>query len=363
MLSRASGLAIAGAPGDRPAYLVASSNGGSTWRVRSELPFTLGTDAFVLPTLDFLTAKLGYVESGVATNLDAQSTYVTVDGGRNWAPLQLGAGMHPASFDVNVTTQSTSQVFQAAGGVLTLVALHVKGTCAEGGVVCPSYLEQFRLGAATPFSTHLIPPLGSGSGPPLSDRLIAAVGARTAVVAEGDLEGAFPVLVTHDAGRHWTQWRTPCASHELSTQELHLYANEWIADCWQDQGMNQGTIVVTMSLNHGRTWHPLASGSQGGGQQGSVPEVGVISNVDQTLWKSNNGRFLWAWDSNRGWLSESSDGGRRWTLLGPVQNGNGAPVADLSPIGASGAILIVLGAALETTDGVHWHRVRLLAIS
>lgn len=179
------------------------------------------------------------------------------------------------------------------------------------------------------------------------------------------------MLISKTAGRTWSMWPTPCGSihvgtftFQLPVQELHIFGpDRWVLDCWQDTGMSQGSILVSATSDQGRIWHLLSEGSEGA-SAGGIPFVGNVGDDDETIWSSNDGRILWAWDSIRGWLSESSDGGRRWSLLGPLgPESGGPPTIDLSPVGPRGAILIVMGRAFETTNGTRWHRVQLLPVS
>jgi hypothetical protein len=74
--------------------------------------------------------------------------------------------------------------------------------------------------------------------------------------------------------------------------------------------------------------------------------------------------ILWAWNSIQGWLSESTDGGRDWKLLGPFGPADGGPpTVNLSPLGPSGALLLILGKAFTTTDSTHWYHLRMLPVS
>ena len=376
MLSTSRGFAIAGAPGSKhSSFLVATRDGGQTWRIRSRLPYPITSDLYALPTLQFLNGRIGYTQSGIADgNTADRSVDVTTDGGLSWHPLIFAGYTVSAAGGDNVVASSINESYQIAGGVVSVLALQCTGSeLLQGGVVCPTDLDQFKLGRTVPFSTARIPPIGEDSAVryALSDRLLAAVSTRTAIVVEGDLEGWEPALITHNAGRTWATWPNPCASirvaklvMQLPIQELHLYsAHQWVLDCYQGGGMSQGSTVVSASANQGRTWQLLSEGSEGANAAG-IPSVGTVGDNDQTIWESNNGRFMWSWNSTRGWLSESSDGGREWSLLGPVSSDSGgAPYADLSPLGRSGAILVALGKAIETTDGVRWHHVRLLAVN
>jgi hypothetical protein len=342
------------------------------------LPYSLTNDGFSVPSLLFLNERVGYTQSGIAMGSDQspasdRDVFVTTDGGIAWRPLSL-VGVTPTAAGDNLTAGSVNESYQVAGGVVSLVALRCTGAeLIQGGSVCPSVLEQFRVGATQPFASRSIPAIGDSipGGRVLSDRLLAAVSANTVIVAQGDLEGWSPVLISRTGGRSWATWPTPCGSLrvrrldlQLPIQELDLFAsNRWVLDCFQGGGMSQGSIVVSVTNDQGRSWHLLSEGSEGA-TAGGIPYVGKIGDVDQTIWSSNNGRILWAWDSVQGWFSESTDGGRDWKLLGPFGPAvGGPPTVALSPVGPRGALLIVLGRAFETTNGTQWHHVRLLPVS
>ncbi len=379
MVSRTHGFAIAGRPGHgRPAYLVATTSGGRTWLVRSRVPYSLTGDGYSVPSLQFLNDRDGYTQSGIASGsatsaASDRDVFVTTDGGVTWRPLSF-AGVTPTAAGDDLTAGSVNESYQVAGGVVSLVALQCTGAAlVQGGSVCPSALERFRVGATHPFETSRIPSIGdplSGGRVP-SDRLLAAVNAATVIVAQGDLEGWSPVLISRNGGRTWSAWPTPCGSLrvgkldlQLPIQELHVFAPQrWVLDCFQGGGMSQGSIVVSVTSDQGASWRLLSEGSEGA-TAGGIPYVGTIGDADQTLWASNDGRVLWAWNSTQGWLSASTDGGRDWKLLGPLGPGDGGPpTVDLAPVGPRGAILVVLGRAFATTDGTHWHHVRLLPVS
>jgi hypothetical protein len=374
MLSTSDGFAIAGRPGRHyPAFLVATSTGGRTWHVRSRLPYSFTGNSFWMPSLVFLNDRVGYTQSGIPEQgASDRDVFVTIDGGLQWRPLRLG-GVIPTVAGDNLLAGSVNENYQVANGVLSLVALRCTETeLLQGGSVCPSVLEQFKVGAVRPFATWQIPAVGDQlpGGRVPSDRLLAAVSARTVIVAEGDLEGWSPLLISKTGGRSWATWPTPCGSLrvgafvlQLPIQELHLFAsNWWVLDCWQDQGMSQGAIVVSATNNRGRSWRLLSEGSAGA-NAGGIPNVGTIGDDQQTLWASNDGRVLWAWDSIRGWFSESTDGGRDWTALRVASGEGGPPTVDLAPVGPRGAFLVVQGEAFATTNGINWRHLRLLPVS
>lgn len=156
MLSTTHGFGIAGRPGQgSPSYLVATSTAGRTWIVRSRLPFSLLNDGLTVPSLLFLDERVGYAQSGIATGGDEgpssdRDVFVTTDGGFAWRPLSIG-GVTPTAAGDDLTAGSVNESYQVAGGVVSLVALRCTGAeLLQGGSVCPSELEQFKVGSVRP---------------------------------------------------------------------------------------------------------------------------------------------------------------------------------------------------------------------
>jgi photosystem II stability/assembly factor-like uncharacterized protein len=355
------------------AYLLATSDGGATWSSRSELSFELPSAAWSAPHLDFVSKQVGYVDANVAGGpASNQGVYVTTNGGVSWRRL-LVAGYTPTFATSTISDPPVNESYQISGGVLTLVTLRCSQheLNSEGGNWCPSYLDEFRVGAVRPFRVEPIPSrhaLPDRTAQLESVRLIAATGPLSAIVALGDMEGNFPVLQTSNGGSTWSTWSNPCYRLRGSTglriqiaiQDLRITNTGWYLTCFQGGGMSQGTLYLGRSSNHGRSWRLLSQGSEGA-TAGNIPFVGNIGDTDVEMWVSNDGSILWYWDRvNTGRLGYSTDGGRQWASISTPRSPLPSSLSELSfdPVGAHGAIAIFpKGVEYSTSNGRTWFRV------
>jgi hypothetical protein len=373
MITSQIGFAIGGS-GSKVAkgYLLATADGGAKWSVRSELPYGLPSSASSVPNLHFVSKEVGYTDANVAGGPAAnQSVNVTTNGGVSWRRLTF-AGYTPTFATPTLDDPSVNESYQISGGVLTLVTLRCTQSelKVDAGNWCPSYLDEFHVGALRPFKVERIPSLHArpGSSPqPESVRLLAATGPSSAIIALGDMEGAFPVLKTSDGGTRWSTWSNPCNDLRGSTgltiqvpiQDLRIAPTGWYLTCYQGGGMSQGTIYLGKSSDRGRNWTLLSQGSEGA-TAGNIPYVGNIGDTDVEMWVSNDGSVLWAWDRfNRGLLRVSTDRGRRWVSILTPRSTLPSSLSYLSfdPASANGAIAIFPnGVTYSTSDGLTWFR-------
>ena len=374
MLSTRIGYAIGGTGQKMSgAYLLATSNGGATWRTRSKLAFALPNVAWAAPHLDFISPQVGYADAAESGGPVAnQGVFVTTNGGFSWRRLKI-AGYTPTFATGTIGDPSVNESYQISGGILTLVTLRCTKheLNEEGGNWCPSYLDEFRIGATRPFKVEPIPSRNAlpNHAPQLeSVRLIATTAPTTAIVAIGDDEGDFPVLVTSNGGSTWSKWSNPCYQLRGSTgiriqipiDDLRVTNVGWYLTCYQGGGMSQGTIYLGESLNHGKSWTLLSQGSEGS-TAGNIPLVGNIGDEYDEIWVSNDGSILWSWNRfNSGLLGYSKDGGRHWQSISAPHSPLPSSLYDLSldPVGAHGAIAIFpKGVEYSTSNGRTWFRV------
>ena len=371
MLNPQIGYAIGGTgQKESRAFLLATSNGGTSWSTRSALSFELPGEAWSAPHLDFISSQVGYVDANVAGGpASNQGVYVTIDGGHRWRRL-IVAGYTPTFATSTISDPPVNESYQVSGGILTLVTLRCSQheLNAESGNWCPSYLDEFRVGAVRPFRVEPIPSrhaLPDQTAQLESVRLIAATGPSSAIVAIGDMEGNFPVLQTSNGG---STWSNPCyrlrgstgLRIEIAIQDLRITNTGWYLTCYQGGGMSQGTLYLGKSSNHGRSWTLLSEGSEGA-TAGSIPFVGNIGDTDVEMWVSNDGSILWYWDClNTGRLGYSTDGGRQWASISTPRSPLPSSLSELSfdPVGAHGAIAIFpKGVEYATSNGRTWIRV------
>ena len=374
MLSAHVGYAIGGTgQKESRAYLLTTSNGGATWSERRELSYELPSDAWSVPHLDFVSKQVGYTDANVAGGpASNQSVYVTTNGGVSWRRLRF-AGYTPTFATPTLGDPPVNESYQIAEGTLTLVTLRCtsRELKVEAGNWCPSYVDEFRVGAVRPFRVEPIPSRQARAGESAqleSVRLIAATGPSSAIVALGDMEGSFPVIDSSNGGSTWRTWSNPCYHLRGSTgltikdaiQDLRITPTGWYLTCYQGGGMSQGTIYLGKSSNQGRSWTLLSQGSMGA-TAGSIPFVGNIGDTDVEMWESNDGTTLWAWYRyNSGLLYYSSGGGRHWVALSTPGSTLPRSLTDLTldPVGAHGAIAIFpKGVVYSTSNGRNWLRV------
>jgi hypothetical protein len=133
------------------AYLLATSNGGVTWSIRSELSYELSSSAWATPHLDFVSKQVGYTDANVAGGpASNQGVYVTSNGGVSWRRL-IFAGYTPTFATPTLSDPPVNESYQIADGILTLVTLRCsqRELKVDAGNWCPSYFEEFRIGGPT----------------------------------------------------------------------------------------------------------------------------------------------------------------------------------------------------------------------
>ena len=359
------------------ALLLVTTNGGATWRPRSKLSYEFATSAWAVPHLDFVSKNVGYTDANVAEgSASDQGVYVTTDGGVDWRRL-IFAGYTPSFATPTLSDPPVNESYQISGDILMLVTLRCTQheLNAEGGNWCPSYLDEYRVGAVRPFKVNSIPSLHALTGASArleSVRLIAATGSTSAIVAVGDMEAPFPVLATSNGGSTWSTWSNPCyhlrgtagTKIQIAIQDMRITPTGWYLTCYQGGGMSQGTIYLGKSSNQGRTWSLLSQGSEGS-NAGNIPIVGNIGDTDVEMWVSNDGSTYWIWDRvNSGLLGYSSDGGRHWESISTPGSKMPSSLSYLSldPVGAHGAIAIFPnGKTYSTSNGRTWFRLAVVS--
>ena len=273
-------------------YLLATSDGGAKWSVRGELPYGLTNTSWSVPNLHFVSKNVGYTDANVAGGPAAsQGVYVTTNGGVSWRRLAF-TGFTPTFATPTLSNPSVNESYQISGDVLTLVTLRCtqRELKVNAGNWCPSYLDEFKVGTLRPFRVKRIPSTRANPGSvpePESVRLLAATGPSSAIIAVGDMEGAFPVLETSDGGIRWSARSNPCYHLRGSTgltiqvpiQDLRIAPTGWYIACYQGGGMSQGTIYLGKSSDQGRSWVLLSQGSEGA-TAGNIPFVGNIGDTD-----------------------------------------------------------------------------------
>ena len=339
MLNANDGVAVAAStgPGVNRYYLVHTEDAGNTWSTIAPLPLNsfVGNQPFSVPTLNFVSRNLGYVQAY------QDSIYVTNDGGTSWKKL-VTAGIWPN--------------FAIAGSTITVTS----DVCSEpipnyGPLKCPSELALYHLDATKPFSSHLVPKMGATNYRAVV--VLTALSSRSDVVVEGGGEGtASSILDTNDAGVSWTLLADPC-EHITIDQLLNPGQRHWLLNCYLDGGMNQGAHQLWQSNDHGLRWSIVAKSNE---EVGNV--VGNIVDTSSSLLLSGNKKILFGLVGGAGGgVTFSTNGGSRWSAT-TVNGFDGAPAIE-STFGSTGSVVTVEGGPIYlTSNGITWSKVSPLPV-
>ncbi len=324
------GYCCTGAPARHRDYLVATSDGGTSWRITGVLPAKVNPAQSYELQLAFGDPSEGYVQS-----FDPAATLFTDDAGQTWSSLQPPG--RPTAISLH-------------GQVLWVVSNSCPTT--TPAALCPSRLLTYQLGHLTPATELPIPTEGVVASPGISvstrtATLLDRLGPSSAVVEEGSEGAPSSLLVTVDSGRHWTVLSNPCEG--LSPAGLVAPApTTWVLYCELDAGMNQGATRLYTTSDRGTTWTLTAEGNVEGPTLGTIGD-GMAG--DLTL--SGDGRVLWLLGSVEG-ISSSTDEGFDWTTA-PIQTGGYD--TELAAAGPANAWLPLPGVGLyRTTNGTNWSK-------
>ena len=153
MLTPEIGFAIGGTGKESSrAYLLVTTNGGTTWSERSELSERTARMLRGRFRIGFRSKEVGYTDANVSGGPDSnQGVYVTSNGGFSWRRL-IFAGYTPTYATPTLSDPPVNESYQIDDGVLTLVTLHctMHELTVDAGNWCPSYLNEFRVGATCP---------------------------------------------------------------------------------------------------------------------------------------------------------------------------------------------------------------------
>jgi len=154
----------------------------------------------------------------------------------------------------------------------------------EAGNWCPSYVDEFRVGAVRPFRVEPIPSRQARAGESAqleSVRLIAATGPSSAIVASATWKVPFQSL-TPQRGFHvedMVESLLPPSGidgdHDQGCDSgPSNHSHRLVSHVLPRWGMSQGTIYLGKSSNQGRSWTLLSQGSMGA-TAGSIPFVAI----------------------------------------------------------------------------------------
>ncbi|HWD94937.1 MAG TPA: DUF4232 domain-containing protein [Acidimicrobiales bacterium] len=323
MLSPTLGYALAAHPlsGGRYAYYLVRTSNLTTWIVASRRLFVddslpnladfPGTDSD--PSIDFVNRDVGYVAG------PNNGIYMTINAGATWRQLP------------------TAGSYGISGSTLSVV----NARCTRPGTSddsCVNTLNEYHVGAATPYSTTIVPHVGARSD--LTVLLAVASGPTQVVNLDNDSSSTpSSLLITHDGGAEWSALANPCNKYMIE-QLAVARDGEWLLSCFMDQGMYQGPAKVLSSTNDGTTWHTV---------------LNEVHGTSIYYFFSANDRVIFGASTNpAGGLSESTDGGRTWDSLSVLGNTGGAPES-VSNFGPTSSLYQVYQGPMYTThNGRTW---------
>ena len=321
-----------GVPSRHRDYLVATSDGGTHWRITGAVPAQASATQSYALTLAFRGQRGGYLWSTHPNEI-----VFTADGGRTWSSLR------PPGQPTDVSL----------GGTILWVIANFCPRSLTAPALCPSRLLTYLPGHLLPSGNWPIPTEGIGPARGISVTTRAAtlldrLGPDSAIVEEGSEGSPSSLLFTGDRGRHWLVLDNPCAGL-VPTGLVAPTATTWDLYCQLDGGMNQGTIRLYTTHDKGRSWDLVAGADEQGNDLGTIGDA-MATDFDL----SGNGRILWL----RPWLGDiksSVDGGSHWTTA-PIQTGGYD--SNIAVAGSTSAWMPLPGIGLfRTKTGTAWNKI------
>lgn len=312
-------------------YLTATKNAGDSWKIVGRLPIPMET-----PLIAFVSPTEGYV----ADYQRANSSFLTLNGGRTWTKAAV---------------KGLPTALSVSGNSVWVVA----GDCPlkyQQGPWCATYVDLLGPGDLKPTAIRPItvndPQLKKDipSAPStLAARFLARTGPQAALVVEGQ-DGPNSILSTTDAGRSWRLVNNPCGTVFVGAAAA-VTGSRWYLFCSLDGGMQQGTNLLYETWNGGTSWTLLAQGHEQGANTGSLTD-GVMDNFAT----NSTGSVLW-YANGVGFINVSTDGGRNWVLKRGAVASQWSPVGFVS-VGSSAFEALEGGGLIRTTNGRTWAVVR-----
>jgi photosystem II stability/assembly factor-like uncharacterized protein len=328
MLSSSAGVGVA-REGTARDELVATTDGGTTWRATGALP------ARVRPTQSYeLEIAFTSMQEGWVRSSQPAETLFTTNAGKTWSRLR---------------TPGTPTSMSLAGRALWVIS-DFCSTRSEPPGLCPSRLLIYRAGQSAPLSERMIPTRGISPSTRIrihtrEATLLDRLGADSAIVDEGSEGTPSSLLLTTDRGRSWRVLRDPCEGL-IPTGLVAPAAHHLILYCQLDGGMNQGAVRLFSSRSEGERWTLTAEGNIQGPSRGNISDEMA---TDLTL--SANHHDLWLLGAVVG-VKVSTNGGTRWTTALIETGGYEATLATAAP---TDAWLPLGGLGLyRTTNGRTW---------
>jgi len=327
------GLAVVPRSSKSPAraYVVATTDGATTWRARSDAPASSQISAFS-DSLVVLDPHVYYFVEAAAARL-----LVTSDGGRTWHPVVVVGRMQSA---------------RRVGRQLWVTTEHCAGTASHGAVPrCSAFLYAYAAGQLGAPAGRPVPESRSMSSTATAS-VLASLGPGAAVLLDAPGgPGHAAIVMTPDGGATWQSVPNPCG-RAIPGALLTSSPRRWVLYCSLDEGMNQGLNQLFASLDRGATWRLVAAA-----EAGRMHHMGRFGDVmSAAIAMSNDGTIMWD-VSTVGPMSASVDGGAVWSMARP--NVPSMSPSGIDAVGPRGAFMVALGGGVwRTADGVHWRLLR-----
>jgi photosystem II stability/assembly factor-like uncharacterized protein len=315
-----------GAPSER---LVASSDGGATWRIVGATFPVAGT----FTTLLFTDAEHGFV-------FGPAGLMVTADEGRHWTQPPL--------------TGEVQRVIPAYGNVWAVLTNCI-GTPGQSAS-CPVEVEISADRGSTWHQTT-VPPLTEGSsGGAVLGRVTAD---KAYLLTWGSVSSG--LVRTDDGGATWQRVPDPCASTAWSVEDMAALAagQMWLV-CGAAPTAAGEVKAVYRSIDGGASWVLEASTGFVAGAPAPVGTLSLSGDLSQLATVSP--ATAWIGVGGVGVLA-TNDGGRAWTAVAGIADPRDAGGVGVTFIRSHDGAVVdgwALGfgyAVWRTTDAVHWHEV------
>ena len=347
------GFALAVHRGD--VLLAASTDGGTTWQVRSEdLPAGLGANDGYPGQLEFI-GSTGYLWGARSAGL--APLWISHDDGATWHVAQV---VGPYVIDAS-----------AIGTNVWALTSMCPATAATTTTLCSMGLEQ-SVDAGNTWRPLNVPALNGGvaAGSGIQAMELARITSTRAYILA--TTQASPTAIVHwqlsftaDSGATWTSRLVPCGGPFALGAEVAASSTDdlWLL-CGSQASAGEQSKQLFRSSDGGATWSLVAAAVLGTPAQASVapnplPLAGYIAPF--TIGHRNlavaSPETAWLFPS-RADLYSTSDGGASWDQVPELvaagfASGGEGNITFLSP---TDGWICAYGVGLwQTTDGVHWH--------